>query len=285
MVIWRELVVGAAAILTVAGCGPRLPEELPVCPGKGSLGESLIVLRSHFENAVPFKANGRCTASFYDREKKKQRKETFDVTVWLDPPSGLRLHGDVAFNPRGIVVGSNAEAFWLAMTPKELGNSYYWGKWSEAQGFGRLILSPRMLLEAFGMIDVGNAHNWSLSNEGAMDVLTVRDEGGQIVKKVYVYSCDYRVKKIEYFSGGVRPAAVLELGDYESLRGDAWVPTEINVVTVNNDGTENSFRINFSSARPYEFDEESRRTFFERREPKGFEHVYRFIGDRPVEEK
>ena len=274
--------VGFLVAICVVGCGPKAPKALEICPGKASLAESLVVLRSRFENAASFKADGKCTARFYDRDKEKYRRESFDVRVWFEPPSNLLLHGDVLFNPRGIVVGSNAEKFWLAMKPKELGNSYYWGRWAEARGFGRLILSPRMLLEAFGIIDVGDAQMWSLSNEGAMDVLTARDETGQVVKKVYIYNCDYTVRKIEYFSDGPEPAAVLELGDYENVSGEARVPTEIKVVTVGEDGIRDSFAIGLSSFRPYEFDEASRGRFFRRLSPKGFEHTYRFIGQHPV---
>ena len=277
------LAAGALATICVVGCGPKAPEALEICPGKASLAESLIVLRSRLENAAAFKADGKCTARFYDADKEKHRKDSFDVMVWFEPPSSLLLKGDVPFNPKAIVVGSNADEFWLAMKPKELRNSYYWGKWSEAQGFGRLILSPRMLLEAFGVIDAGDAQMWSLSNEGAMDVLTARDERGQTVKKVYIYSCDYTVRKIEYFSDGTEPAAILELGDYESVNGEARVPTEIKVVTASGDGIQDSFAIRLSSVRPYEFDEASRSRFFRRLSPKGFEHIYRFIGQKIVE--
>jgi hypothetical protein len=273
------LVAGALAAICVVGCGPKAPKALEICPGKTSLAESLIVLRSRFENAASFKADGKCTARFYDPDKEKYRKESFDVTVWFDSPSNLLLHGDIAFNPRGLVVGSNAEEFWLAMKPKELGNSYYSGKWSEARGFARLILSPRMLLEAFGVIDVGDARMWSLSNEGAMDVLAARDEAGQIVKKVYIYSCDYNVRKIEYFSDGKEPAAILELGDYENVGPDASVPVVINIITASKNRTRDSFKVKFSSIKPYEFNAENRRRFFEPRSPKGFEHVYRVIGE------
>ncbi len=269
---------GALAAACVVSCGPKAPKALEICPGKASLADSLMALRSRFESAASFKASGKCTARFYDLDKERYRKESFDVAVWFGPPSNLLLHGDIAFNPRGLVVGSNAEEFWLAMKPKELGNSYYWGKWSEAQGFGRLILSPRMLLEAFGVIDVENAQRWSLFNEGAMDVLTERDEAGRIVRKVYIYNCDYTVRKIEYFSDGTKPAAILELGDYESIGPDALAPAEINIVTVNMNRTEDSFDIRFDSIRPDEFDAERRAKFFEPRPPKGFEHVYRVIG-------
>ena len=277
--ITRSLLAAVAlAAICVVGCGPKAPELLEICPGKGSLGESLIVLRSRLENAAPFKANGKCTARFYDPDKEKHRKESFDVRVWFDPPANLLLHGDVAFNPRGIIVGSNAEEFWLAMKPKELGNRYYWGKWSETQGFGRLILNPHMLLEAFGVIDIGDVQKWALSNKGPMDVLTARDEAGKIVKKVYIYNCDYTVRKIEYFSDGKQPVAILELGDYESTGPDASVPAAINIVMVNNDRTRDSFKIKFSSLKHYEFNAENRRKWFDPRSPKGFKHVYRVIG-------
>jgi hypothetical protein len=240
-------------------------------------------LQSRLENAASFRAHGKCIARFYDGENPKPHKEQFEVTVWLQPPNGLRLHGDVAFKQRAIVVGSNAEEFWLAMEPKELGSSYYWGKWSQAAGFGRLVLSPRMLLEAFGIIEIADSGTWVLQSEPGIDVLTMHNDAGQTVKKVYIYNCDYRIKRIEYFSEGAAPVAFVELNDYEMVADDKWVPTVINIAKVNPDGTEDSFLISFSSVKPYEFDETQGR-FFVRRPPKGFEHIYRVYGKELIEE-
>ena len=270
----KFVIAVAAGILIFAGCAPRMQKPMRVCPGAESVAESLSLLRPQLQQSVSFKANGQCLLLYYDGDK-KPKKENFQVKLWLNPPAQIRLQGDVAFNPKGIVLGSNENEFWLSMKPKEIGNSYFWGSWAGRSCFEQLLISPELLLEAFGIVKINDEKNWSLSNEGAFDILTKRDERNKIIKKIYVYSCDYTVVKIEYFDKNAEIIAVTELDKYREMSRDFLVPSVIKITTRVNDDSEESFRISLKSIKPTSFTEKKRNIFFARPEPKGFEHIYK----------
>ena len=73
------------------------------------------------------------------------------------------------------------------------------------------------------MSEVDAEQDWSLSNEGAFDVLTRRDRGA-ITKKVDIYSCEYQVSKIELFDLTGQVAACAELDSYEEVSEGFSVP-------------------------------------------------------------
>ena len=268
----------AAAILFFAGCAEQATKPAPSCPGKRSVTESLYYLLGYADAMQSFKAHGHCYAKFY--VDGKLRRENFAVKLWFNPRNQVRLHGDVAFNPRGIDLGSNEEVFWLAMKPKEIGSGYFWGQWSQQNSLGKVPVHPEILLEALGVIAIGRESDWSLTKEGDLDVLSKRNAGGSIVKKVYVPRCDYRVSKIEYFDTIGRIIVSTELGYKKSFR-NVSVPSIVKMVT-NMDGEESTFRITLASAKSFDFTEQRKKAFFTRHEPKGFKHVYRIINGKVI---
>ena len=137
------------AMFILAGCGPARRKPLQVCPGKDSAAEALSALRLHSQNVTPLRATGRCRLEYYTEERRKPHKEAFPVRLWVNPPAEICLHGDVAFDPRGLVLGSNNDEFWLSIRPKI--SSYWWGRWSRNNNVQQLILSPRVVLEAIGI--------------------------------------------------------------------------------------------------------------------------------------
>jgi hypothetical protein len=271
----------AAAILILSGCAPELRHPKRICPGKQSLAQSLDSLRSNSDNIVPLNATGRCRARFYIEDKKY--KESFPVKLWVNPPAQIRLHGDLFLNPRGIVLGSNEREFWLAIKPKEI-STYQWGLWSEQNSSERLIINPKTLLEALGIAAVGSDETWSLSNEGAFDVLTQRNDQGGIIKKVYIYSCDYRVSKIEYFNADGEPVVVAELYKHKEMSKGFFVPRAIKITTYAEAGREDSVIITLKSVTPDKFDEKKQDVYFNRRKPRGFKHVYKIINGNMIEQ-
>lgn len=281
----RLVHITAAAILIVAGCAPRMQRPMRVYPGAESADEALSILRLQSQNAVPLKANGRCLAKFYVEGRKKPKKENFPVKLWFSPPCCVRLQGDVAFNPRGIELGSNDEEFWLSMKPKEIGNSYFWGRWDCGGGFGALKISPEILLEAIGIIEVDDEENWSLSNEGAFDVLTKQNEQGIIIKKIYIRSGNYLVWRIEYFDVTGERVAVTELDKYKQVSEVFFVPAIIKIIRRAEDGREDSAKITLRSIKPAKITEEVRRRLFTRPQPKGFKHVYKIIDGNIIEQR
>jgi hypothetical protein len=229
---------------------------------------------------VPLKATGRCNARFYVDDKKRKRKESFAVRLWLNPPAEISLHGDFLFNARGIMLGSNEAKFWLAIKPKDI-STYYWGLWSEQKSSSSLLIDPKTILEALGIVEVGSDDHWSLHNEGPFDVLTQRDNQGGIVKKVYIFSCDYRVFKIEYFSEDGQLVADTELYKYKEVCEGCFVPRVIRIRTYDQEGRRDSTRIDLKSAKPHK----PKRIYFTPPTQKGYKHVYRVIDGRIIEEE
>jgi hypothetical protein len=270
------------AIFFLSGCGPRRREPEPVLSIQKTAAEALSVLRSRSQHTGPMKANGQCLWQYYFEGNK--RKENFWVKMWVNPPSEVYLQGDVGFNPRGIVLGSNASEFWMLIKP-EL-SSYSWGKWSEQETSGGLMVVPKTLDEALGIVEVVDEKNWSLSKEGDFDVLARRNDKGGISKKMYINRRNYLVRKIEYFGVNDNALAVAELDKYKDVTEDFFVPTVIKIVMYGEAGSENSdsITLNLSSVESTDFSDKQQSAFFTLPPKKGYEHIYRIIDGHLVEE-
>jgi len=233
----------AAAILIFAGCAREIQKPIEVVPGKESVAEALSVLKARSQNAVPLRAGGRCLLQYYDTGKKKRKKESLTVLVLVKPPVEIYLQGNATLVPKAIVLGSNEREFWLLMRPKEI-STYWLGTWSEKNSSNnRLMINPRTLFEALGIVEIEAEENWSLSNEGAFDVLTKR-ERGVVIKKIYIYSRDYLAKKILYFDSSGQAVAYTELRDYKEVSEGFFVPTSIKIITYGQNNSEDSLSIN-----------------------------------------
>jgi hypothetical protein len=238
-------------ILIFAGCAPEIQAPVEVVPGKESVAEALSVLKARSQKAVPLLAKGRCLLQYYDAEKKKPNKEPLTVRVLMKPPVEVYLQGDATLVPKAVVLGSNEREFWLALKPKEI-STYWWGQWSEQVSSEGLTINPRTVLEAIGVVDIKAEENWSLSNEGAFDVLTRREppfllsqeSTGVVTKKIYIYSRDYLVRKIEYFDSNGQAVAYTELEGYKEISDGFFVPALINIIAYRQNSDEDSLNIN-----------------------------------------
>jgi len=275
----------AAGILILVGCAPEIRRPLEICPGKGSVAEAVSALQSHSQNIVPFKANGQCLLEYYVKEKPKPHKERFSVKLWVNPPVEIYLQGDATLVPKAIILGSNEREFWLSIRPKEI-STYWWGKWSQQDSSETLMINPKTLLEALGIAAVDAESNWSLSNEGAFDILTKRQRG-VVIKKIYVYSCDYLVKRIEYFDVYGQVAVVAELDKYKQVLEGFFVPAGIKIIKRADDNPEGSLSItlDLKSIRPAKITAKQQNVLFNRPQPRGFKHLIRIIGGKWIEQR
>ena len=271
----------AAAVLVFAGCAPRVQKPIPACPGKEFAAESLSVLRLCSENAVPLKANCQCILQYY--ADGRLQKENFPVKLWVNPPGQIYLQADVAFDPRGLVVGSNEDEFWLAVKLKEI-SSYYWGRWAETNYLENLMISPKLALEALGITKIGDEENWSLSNEGAFDVLTECHDS-VLSRKLYVSNCDYLLRKIEYFDANGEAVVVTELDKYKQVRKDFFAPSVVKIAKcAGSEDDSVGITLRLISIKPANFTEEQRNLLFIRPEPKGFKHIYKIVDGDMIEQ-
>ncbi len=269
-------------IFFLSGCGPQRREPKPVLGVRKTAAEALSVLRSRSQHSGPLKAYGQCVWQYYSNGK--PHKEPFAVKLWVNPPAEVYLQGDVGFNPKGIVLGSNASEFWLLIKP-EL-SRYSWGKWSEQGTSSGLMVVPKTLNEALGIVEVVDEKSWSLSKEGGFDVLIRRNDKGVIARKMYINRRDYLVRKIEYFDVNGNVLTLAELDKYKDVTEDFFVPTVIKIMMYGEAGAENSdsITLNLKSVKPDSFTEKRRKKIFSLPERKVYKHFYRIIDGHLVEE-
>ncbi len=225
LILW---VVGLGT-LVVGGCVTRPPKpKLQVCPGKATVDEALQTLTARAQSAVPVWASGHAVLTYHAPDKKKPERHSLTIVLRFEPPARIYLQGSVTAVPKAVILGSNEEEFWLALRPKEI-SSYYIGRWQDVRDFEGLVMSPRVVLEAVGIVNVpGTEPNpalWKLENKGPYDILTQRDESGRPVRRLHVYACDYSVREIEYFDRRGKVVAVAQLDGYEPVVPTFQVPT------------------------------------------------------------
>ena len=266
----------AAMVLVIAGCAPQMHKPSSLCPGKNSTAQALSILKFRSQNAVPLRANGQCRLHYYVDQK--LRKENFPVKLWLNPPSEIYLQGDIAFDPRAIVAGLNEDEFWLAIKLKEV-STYWWGIWPGWACTESLNINPKLLLEAFGATQLGDEQYWSLSNEDNFDVLTKHNGKGMVIKRLYIDSCDYLVRRIEYFNADGQTVVVAEMDKYKQTAKDFFVPGVIEVILIAGDKDKEAFRIVLDSVKPAVFSNKQHNILFNRPKPQGFEHIYKIAED------
>jgi hypothetical protein len=271
-----------AAALILAGCAPQFRMPTRVCPGKNSVDEALAALQAQSQKALPLMARGDSRVEFHMEGRKKPRKENFTAKLRANPPAEFYLQGDKSILTKAIMLGSNEQEFWLSIHhPKEI-STHVWGKWAEQDSAGGLVINPRTLLEALGMGQIDSAQDWSLSNEGAYDVLTKREQG-VATKKIHIWCCDYRTRKIELFDLEGQAVAVAVLDRYEEVSEDFFVPSLVRVTTLARDDTEKPFTITISLA-SIESHDEWRSLLFERPSQMGsFKNVYRMVNGKLIE--
>lgn len=251
------------------------------CPGKTTADEAIAVLKLRREKAVPIRTTGQCLLRYH--AEGKIRKENFPVKLWVNPPYEIYLQGDVAFDATGLVFGSNADEFWFWLKPGEV-SSYWSGKWSQAGIWNGLAVSPMIVLEAFGAVDIRQG-DWTLSRDGNFDLLVLRNDRGVIIQKIYVEPCDYAAAKIERFdeSGDIYLKA--EFSGYEKTVEGFLTPSRIKIVAVSSQGGEDSVEITLSSVKTTELSVQQRQRLFVRPLPRGFNHIYQVIDGEAVEQK
>lgn len=274
----------AVLLATLAGCATA-PEILPVCPGKPTVEAALETLKARAERAVSLRASGHAMLNYHVPDKEKPERHNLPMQIWFHPPIEIYIQGSIAVDPRAVMIGSNEQEFWLALRPKEM-SSYYRGRWEEAEDFEGLLMSPRVVLEAFGIVvepdEPLEPGLWTLRKEGPYDVLTQRNEAGRTAKRVHVYACDYLVHKIEYYDERGQVAAVAQFRDYEPVDGEFLVPTEMYVVATAPDGRKDTIDIDIRSVRRMDFSERQQAKIFAPPAGDRFENVYRYEQGRWV---
>jgi hypothetical protein len=250
------------------------------CAGKKTTAEAIEALNQRCKMTRPIRAAGQCLLRYH--VEGKERKENFPVKLWVNPPDEIYLQGDIAFNAAGLVIGSNVDEFWFWLRPKEV-STYWWGRWLQAGVWNGLAISPTMVLEAFGEVNVRDG-SWVLSRSGDFDLLSRYDVQNAPQQKVYIEPCDYVVAKIERLDPAGDILFRAEFTDYEKIAEGFFVPKLIRVTAISDDGREDSVEISLASVQPTRLSDQQRQRLFVRPKPLGFDHVYKIVDGKAVEQ-
>ncbi|MFH1615433.1 MAG: hypothetical protein ABIG61_10185 [Planctomycetota bacterium] len=211
------------------GCSRLSSKEITPCPPKQTVEQVFSQAQAHSRGFLPLRASGRCRLHFHD-EKGKEYKEDLSIKLLVYPPRRIYLQGD-ALIPKALILGANDEDFWVWAKPKEI-DSYWWGK-MDSPCLAQMLLNPNTFLESLGILTFQSAgaqsKKWTLAGQGRFDILQEYSDDGTLQKKVYLDRCDYLVRKIEYFTSGVKPAIVAELDNYTQVRKEFFVPANITI--------------------------------------------------------
>jgi hypothetical protein len=260
-----------AGLIFTIGCTGPLKEPLKVCQGGMSVEQALQKLKQQRENMLSFKAEGQCRLTYYNDGKKNN--ENLQVTILIRSPFEIYLQGNISVVPKAVVAGANKDEFWLALRPNEI-SSYWSGQWSQLDSTQNLLLNPRMLLEAIGVVDVDLQANWSLTNEGPFDILT-KKENGIIMRKIYIYCCDGSVRKIEFFNTAGQITTIAEMSEYEAVSENFSIPGKLDITRPSEhkeDVVSISFKLDSVKAQKMT---EKQDAFFKPVSAKGFKNIWR----------
>ncbi len=259
-------------IFLFSGCGKNIQKPLQVCPGKSNVTEALGALKSQSENVIPIFTNkGECAIEYYYKDE--MRKQHLKIRILLiKPPSEIYLQAAAGVIEKAVVLGSNETKFWFQ---NKVDSTYFWGLWSQQSSNTGLFIDPKALLDALGIAQIDTNANWTLSNEGPYDILTKTIQG-TINKKLYIYCCDYRVRKIEYYDNQGKLLAIVKLDNYTEVSPGFFIPFSIaiNSVTKNIEDTLN-LEIKLDSVKPATDKQKSFKIV--RPELEGFDHIYQVI--------
>jgi hypothetical protein len=273
---WVKYISGLIVIclcLSFAGCGrSRVFVKRQICPGAQSVDDAIGRVNSQTVNLESFRASGKSQIRYFSKEN--SFKERFNVKIWLYPPYKVYLQGDIALDGRAIVCGANADEFWFWVRPRL--SSYWWGTWSDVSAKSTLF-NPRVLIEALGQVRFENRDCWHIENRMGYDILSCV-KNGRVVKKVYVSPCDYKVRKIEYFSTTGQIAASAEINNYIDADGGFSVPAKVVVILGLDSGEPFEISIDIKGVKDVDLSPKARRRLFDRPDAEGFDHVMRIGG-------
>lgn len=279
----RRLFIFVAGLCFCLGGCAQLTKPQQICPGKATSAEAIATLQSRLDCAHPLYINSVQARLGYLDDKNKRRESNLPMKIWLEPPHNVSMLGQATFGPKGVILmGSNKEEFWLSIRPDI--NSYWWGKWSEVAGTEQLQISPRVVLEALGLLDLGSPDRWFLSNSGAYDVLSLVDDRGAILRRLHLYTCDYLPRKIEYFDRFGELLVLVQLADYEVLAGEFQIPTRIQISNFTGDELTDYVKLKIKGALQRNFSEKQRDRLFVRPIPRGYDKVHRVTRDGSIRE-
>ena len=162
--------------------------------------------------------------TYHVPDKRTAERYNLLLEVRFNPPAEIYVQGSVSTNARAVIMGSNREQFWLALSPEEI-SSYYLGRMEEVRDFeGQVIgMSPQVVLEAFGIVAEPNGESDAAPGRcRTRDPTTFSPAGTRPGGRSNVCTSTRATTAYTRSStstAGARSIAVAQLGDYEPVGG------------------------------------------------------------------
>ncbi|MFC1765935.1 hypothetical protein ACFL6U_28140, partial [Planctomycetota bacterium] len=217
-------------LLGAPGCDIDGAKPVELDTSEESRGLILQALRARADQATAFRAYGK---SWHGIVNDDGKTETFgfNARLWFRPPLSLRLQSHATMHGN-IDLGCNNEEFWLGIKPQI--STYYWGRWDRALTEGLLPFNPKVVLEAIGIVEVGEEDSWDLAEDDEMLVLSRADPNTEVTKRVFIDARAQKIKRIIYTDGDGTPLVTAQLSGYRRVSNDFDIPTVIRITALEN---------------------------------------------------
>lgn len=260
--------------LGVFGCEPIGSKAVQLDTSSQSRQFLVDSIHGHAEKATGFRAYGTSYHGFVDEEG-KSHTFNFQCRLWFTPSQHVRLisHATMRGN---IDLGCNQDEFWMAIKPEI--STYYWGRWDRALDEGLLPINPKVVLEAIGIVDMGDPGDWVLEEKEDNMVLTRTYAQAGLIKQVRVHRKSLRIKYIQYSDTDGTPLIVANLAGHRARTKDFAVPTIIRVTAF-----ERGKKVGWITLKLKDFraDDLSPKKF-KRPSERGFEHIIDVTREKPA---
>ncbi|MBW8036613.1 MAG: hypothetical protein FVQ79_13555 [Planctomycetes bacterium] len=262
-------------VLMLSGCGvtPVIDEPRTIVIGKSSIAEAGAALDEYRLRMVPIWASGQLFYKEFVGGKRKEHLKFNPANLRFIPDRRMYFGANLVIGGEAIRLGSNDEEFWLRMRPKEV-DRYWSGNWKQLENCReQLLLSPKVMLEALGVISVDSS--WRIVNQPGIDVLVKYDGVGLPLKKIYVRTSDYLIDKIEYYGKGILVAVEVKLSGYKKIADNVSVPGNIMITSFDEGAVQSTMEVRFKRIKRFEPSAKQLRVLFKPADSKGIENVYR----------
>lgn len=215
-------------LLCLAGCYPQMSNPSSQPSEQASAAEALALLQAQADKVMSLKIYAQCRMGLPNEDGVLKEQPPFDVRIYLDPPYNVYMDGIVGMGASGKVeMGSNAEFFWMGIKLEM--DEFWWGRWDKTSNHEDMQVSPKAMMEALGVLQLGDPASWSLSKQQDLDVLTQVGPTGQIIRQIKMKPGESVPQRIEYYNRQGEISLVVELAQYATLPNGFKVPQEIGI--------------------------------------------------------
>lgn len=267
-------VIGFSLLMLLAGCSvtPRRPFS---CPSGENIHKVINEWNKNSSSRVSLRAYGRCHIDFETEEESYD--ENFSIKLWATQPDNIYIQGDIFFNPKGIIFGTDSKRFWFAIKPEV--DTFVSGTFPVIPSSSLPALQMTTLADCLFINKIRETESWVLEKNEKYDILCKLDDNNKPLKKIYINRCDHLPGKIKYYKASGKAAIIVKISHYKQLQTGGYFPGKISIEYLGMDNNKNLIELKFKTIKKDEFTEAQKMVLFNPPDASGFENVYRLGGD------